>query len=89
MTFEAYWARFIYDVDFAQPDAVGYNEVIGTGNKINNIAQVYPQADVVEYYFEGFDPQYKGIDWRSLRLVLEGSEGLWYLVGIVHDEWTT
>ena len=88
MTFEAYWARFIYDADFWQPHAVGYDEVIGAGNTINNIAQVYPQASVIEYHFTGFDPQYGGLDWRSLRLVLEGSGGLWYLVGVVHGEWT-
>lgn len=88
LTFEAYFARFIYDADFARPHAVGYNEVIGRGNTINNIAQVYPNAVAIEYHFEGFDPAFAGLDWRSLRLVLEEKEGAWYLVGIVHDEWT-
>ena len=88
LTFEAYFARFIYDADFARPHAVGYNEVIGRGNTINNIAQVYPNAVTIEYHFEGFDPAFAGLDWRSLRLVLEEKEGLWYLIGIVHDEWT-
>jgi uncharacterized protein YraI len=88
LTFEAYYERFIYDADFARPDAVGYNEIIGRGNTINNIAEVYPHAIPIEYHFEGFDPEFAGFDWRSLRLVLEEKEGAWYLVGIVHDEWT-
>ena len=88
LTFEAYFARFIYDADFAWPHAVGYNEIIGWGNTINNIAEVYPSAVTIEYHFEGFDPTFAGLDWRSLRLVLEEKEGAWYLVGIVHDEWT-
>ncbi len=88
LAFEAYFARFIYDADFARPHAVGYNEVIGRGNTINNIAQVYPNAVAVEYHFEGFDPTFAGLDWRSLHLVLEEKEGAWHLVGIVHDEWT-
>jgi uncharacterized protein YraI len=88
LTFEAYFAGFIYDADFARPHAVGYNEVIGRGNTINNIAEVYPNAVTIEYHFEGFDPTFAGLDWRSLRLVLEEKEGAWYLVGIVHDEWT-
>ena len=88
LTFEAYFERFIYDADFARPHAVGYNEIIGWGNTINNIAEVYPSAVTIEYHFEGFDPTFAGLDWRSLRLVLEEKEGAWYLVGIVHDEWT-
>ena len=88
LTFADYYDEYVYDVDFAQPDAVGFGETIGLGNTINNIAQVYPGAFPVEYHFEGFDPQYAGFDWRSLRLVFEESGGSWYLVGIVHDEWT-
>jgi hypothetical protein len=88
LTFSQYVDRFVYDVDFAQPDVVGYGETVGRGNTINNIADVYPDATVVEYHFTGFDPDLMGLDWRSLRLVLEQQDGTWYLVGIVHDEWT-
>jgi hypothetical protein len=88
LTFAQYVDRFVYDTDFAQPDVVGYGEVVGRGNTINNIAEVYPDAVVVEYHFAGLDPQYMGMDWRSLRLVLEVQGDAWYLVGVVHDEWT-
>jgi hypothetical protein len=89
LTFREYFEWFVYDVEFARPDVAGFDETVGQGNTINNIAEVYPEAVVVEYHFEGFDPQYAGMDWRSLRLVLEESGGKWYLVGIVHDEWTS
>lgn len=88
LTFAEYYDRFIYDAKFAAPDVVGFAETVGKGNTINNIADVYPLAITVEYHFEGIDPQYAGLDWRSLRLVLEEMDGTWYLVGIVHDEWT-
>ena len=65
-----------------------FQQGIGQGNSINNIAQIYPSAVTVEYHFEGFEEEYAGLDWRSLRLVFEASGGTWYLVGIVHDEWT-
>jgi len=87
-TFQAYYAEFVYDVDFAQPEEIGFDEFIGQGNTINNIREAYPLGVPVEYYFSGFDPQYGGMDWRSLRLVFEQADGSWYLVGIVHDEWT-
>jgi hypothetical protein len=88
LTFQEYYARFVYDVDFAQPEVVGFDQVVGQGNTINNIAMVWPNGVTVEYHFEGFDPEYGGMDWRSLRLVFEEQDGTWYLVGIVHDEWT-
>jgi hypothetical protein len=28
------------------------------------------------------------MDWESLRLVFVQEDGAWWLVGIVHDEWT-
>ncbi len=88
LSFRQYYERFVYDVDFAQPDVVGFGQTVGQGNTINNIATVYPNGVTVEYHFESFDPQYGGMDWRSLRLVLEQADGVWYVVGIVHDEWT-
>ena len=88
VTFQEYHGRFVYDVDFAQPEVVGFDETVGRGNTLNNIATAYPDAVTVEYHFEGFEPQYAGMDWRSLRLVLAEFDGTWYLVGIVHDEWT-
>jgi hypothetical protein len=88
LTFAGYYDEYIYDVDFAHPHVIGFDQTIGMGSMINNIAEVYPQAVTVEYHFEGFEQQYAGYDWRSLRLVLEQAGEDWVLVGIVHAEWT-
>jgi hypothetical protein len=88
MTFLDYHARFIYDADFAWPSAIGFNEIVGAGNTINNLAEVYPGAQVVEFHLPGSDPRFGGMDWRSLRLVLEQVDGAWLLIAVVHDEWT-
>lgn len=88
-TFSDYYDRFIYDQDFANPHMIGNNVEIGTSSMINNISQAYPNGMFVEFHFTGFDPQYMGMDWRSLRLIFEDVNGSWHLVGIVHDEWTT
>jgi hypothetical protein len=88
LTFAQYYERFVYDQDYAQAEEVGFNQRLGTGNSIDNSQEFYPGAFVVEYYFSGFDPQYAGMDWRSLRLVFQQHQGAWYLVGIIHDEWT-
>lgn len=82
-----YYSRFIFDVDFTSPEAIGFNYRLSAGSRINNIAEVYPDGQVVEYYFSGFDPQYAGMDWRSLQLVFRPVEGSYKLAAIVHDEW--
>jgi hypothetical protein len=89
LTFAEYYDRFVYDQDFAHAEQVGYNQIIGMGNTINNCFEFYPRSIVVEYHFSGFDPGFEGMDWRSLRLVFQEEGGVWYCVGVIHDEWTT
>ena len=83
-----YYTSYIYDEDYANPETMMWNAPIGTGNMINNISTVYTSADYVEFHFSGFDPQYSGMDWSSLTLVFEQSGSNWYLVGIIHGQWT-
>ena len=87
MTFAEYYDEFVYDVDFATAPQVSINERMGTGT-IDNTAEFYPGSIVVEYHFPGFDEQYQGMDWRSLRLVFVDYMGRWVLAGVIHDEWT-
>lgn len=86
--FNDYYDRFVYDEDYIVPHIIGNNTAIGVGNITDNIAIEYPNGEFVEFHFTGFDSQYDGMDWRSLRLVFEQNAGAWYLVGIVHGEWT-
>src|SRR5215475_10885798 len=89
LTFRKYHRRFIFDHDFSRAKNVRYNgEIMGHGTTPNNIRSSYPEAIAVEYHFPGFDPKVSGMDWASLWLVFEKQNGQWYLVGIVHDEWT-
>jgi hypothetical protein len=88
LTFAGYYAKFVYDVDFAKAPDVAYNRAIGTGNSTDNSATAYPDAVMVEFHYAGFDPKLSGMDWRSLRLFFEQKDGTWYLVGIVHGQWT-
>jgi len=89
LSFNGYYERFIYDQDFAMAPEVGYNQILGKGNSLININEFFPESVFVEFHFPGFDPQYAGMDWRSLRLVFQELDGKWYLVGIIHDQWTT
>ena len=88
LTFAQYYDKFIYNQDFANAEKVSYNEIQQTGNTLVNIKDVYPQGNFIDYYFSGFNPEYEGIDWASLRLVFEQYNGQWYLVCIAHGQWT-
>jgi hypothetical protein len=88
LTFDAYYDEFVYTSDFANAEQIAVNQRLGQGNTINNISEFYPDSSFVEYHFSGFDPEYEGMDWESLRLVFKQENGTWFLVGVVHDQWT-
>ncbi len=88
LTFADYYSKFVDDEDFANAPQIAINHRLGTGNSIDNAYEYYQSSMMVEFYFPGFDPQYAGMDWRSLRLVFMQQGNDWYLVGIIHDQWT-
>ncbi len=83
-----YYEKFIYTEDFLNAEQVSYNEILRIGNMLENQFEVYEDAIIVEYYFPGFNPEYEGMDWQSLRLVFQQYDGTWLLVGIIHNQWT-
>ena len=58
------------------------------GNALENVLTAYPDDRFVEYHFPGLDESQEGFDWCSLKVVLAPCEGDWYLVGLIHSEWT-
>jgi hypothetical protein len=84
-----YAERYVFDTDFSATTTVSVNSDKASGNTVNNAAEVYPGDTRVEYYVagssEGGQP---GNDWKALRLVFEKVGGSWFLVGVIHDEWT-
>ncbi len=90
LTFKQYLTKYVVTHDFRTAKDVRWNHVMDRGSTIDNAASVYPNSQIIEYHFPGFDPQYGGMDWESLRLVFEkyAPDGHWYLVGVIHDHWT-
>lgn len=89
LTVPAYLKKFVYNADYLNAEAVGYNEVMKKGNSINNLKELYPNHHFIEYHFSGFEQKYNGMDWTSLRLVFEKQNGQYFIVAIIHDQWTT
>lgn len=90
LTPSEYYDEFIYSQDFIDPEEIGYNEIISDSGLVEeNQFDVYEDAIIVEYYFSGFEEEYDGMDWESLRLVFQYYEDTWLLVGVIHNQWTT
>jgi hypothetical protein len=88
MTLKDYIQKFVYDVDFVKPEKLSVNKSIGGGNSLDNLELIYKNCSFTESFFSGFEEKYAGMDWRSLRLVFKERKGKFFLVGIVHDQWT-
>jgi hypothetical protein len=88
LSFAEYYKRFVYDRDFARSPEISYNnQQDARGNTHDNSRGEYPDAIIVEFHFPGSEDS-EGIAFRVLRLVFEQYRDAWYLVHIVHDEWT-
>ena len=87
--------EYIIDQNFDVAERGQPNEIIRTGNTINNVPDAFIDSSVssrdeigfVEYHLEGSE-EYGGMDWASLRLVFQLERDSWYLIGIVRDRWT-
>ena len=88
MTPVDYFKRFVYNFDYASVGVLGVNSVIKEGNSLENVREVYKDAQFVEFHSPGADPQYAGIDWCSLKLVFEVYNDKLMLTAVIHSEWT-
>lgn len=76
-------------VDAGKYKSIGptLNRFQGSGNSLNNLKEIYPNADFVEFYYAGSE-KYSGMDWQALRLVFDNYKGKRYLIAIINDQWT-
>ncbi|HOZ84477.1 MAG TPA: hypothetical protein PK191_03250 [Niabella sp.] len=87
LTPEEYFNKFVYDANFVNPEKYAVDNIIKTGNSVNNLKSIYEGSNFTESNFSG-SKKNSGIDWKSVRLVFKQINGKYYLVGIVHDQWT-
>lgn len=88
MNIRTYFKKFVYDKDFLNAEKTNLNEIHGRGNTPDNLETVYLSSPYTESYFSGFEEKYSGMDWRALKLVYGKHEGKYYLIAVIHSEWT-
>jgi hypothetical protein len=88
LTNEAYFKMFVYDQNYAFADKMNYNREIKGSLTAGNVFEVYPKSIVVEYLCSKNGNPEEDSAWNDLKLVFAQEGKSWYLVGIIHDQWT-
>ncbi len=86
MTIPQYLERYVYHTDYSKAPQMGIDQVLMTGNALENVVEAYPGCRFVDFSFPASAED--AMDWCSLKLVFEPGESGWLLVGVVHGEWT-
>lgn len=84
LTIPEYFKKFVYNTDFLNAEKTSVNKMIGSGNSLNNLEKIYPDA----IFTESYDPGKHEMAWTTVRLVFKKDAGKFYLIAIVHDQWT-
>lgn len=88
LTIAEYWPKYVSSQMPAQEWGLLLDPSRKASNTIDNFADVYPDGQYVEYLQPGTEV-YGYLDWQSLRLGFQQSgDGAYYLMAIIHDEWT-
>ena len=88
MTMAQYLDRYVWDADYTRAPELGIDQIITGGNALENLAEAYKGCRFVDFCYPSADPVNDGLDWSSLKLVFQAEGSRWYLVGVVHGEWT-
>ena len=82
-----FFQEYMQTRDFSAAPVIGVNRVIKVGNAAENIAEAYPDCVFVDLYYPPGDPL-EGVDWISMKLVLEPIDGIYVLTALVRSVYT-
>lgn len=88
LTISQFLEEYIFSVDYTQAPSVGVDQIVMSGNSLENLQEAYPSCRFVDLCYPGLDPAYEGLDWCSLKMVFAPTQSGWYLVGLIHSQWT-
>lgn len=88
LTVSEYISRYVYNEDYRNAPVVSIDQIVASGNAMENVQEVFSDCRFVEYYFPGVKPELENFDWCALKVVMAPYAEQWYLVGLIHSEWT-
>ena len=89
MTAVEYVNEFVYNRDYTAATLVGINTIVKSGNALENITEVFPDIEFVDFLVPG-DQTDTGEDlgWGILRLGFDEFDGEYKLTLILNSSWT-
>lgn len=86
MTPEEYVSEFVCGVDYTQSEETAVDEILHSGNALENVTEAFPDAHFVDLYMPGTDAI--GQNWNILRIVFEEYEGHMAVTAVIHSGYT-
>lgn len=87
LTVSGYFDHYVNDKDYLNTRQIGMNAIIRQGNSGENVREIYPGGFFVDFHDPG-TAGYDGLDWSSLKIVMEVYEGEYKVVAVIHSEYT-
>ena len=89
MTVADYLSQFVLYRDYSASAILGINRIVRSGNALENIKDVFPNLQFVDFHIPGnADNDGEDCAWSSLRLGFEEYDGSLWLTLILSSRWT-
>jgi len=84
-----YFVEFVAAGSFANAPVIGINQIVRSGNALENITDIFPDVEFIDFHLPGGERETADEpDWSSLRLGFEEFDGSLRLILILHSKWT-
>ena len=87
LTVAEYFEEFVPAATHLSAPVIGINQVVRSGNALENMTDVFPNVQFVDFHIPGGD-QVDELEWSSLRLGFEEYDEHLRLIAIVFSRWT-
>jgi hypothetical protein len=89
MTVVDYLAEYVLAKDYFNASIIGINQIVKSGNALENIKEVFPEVKFVDFHIPGDEKDSaEDIGWTSLRLGFEEYDNKLWLTLILASKWT-
>ena len=82
-----YFSQFVSAADYMDAVIIGINQIVRSGNALENMTDVFPNVKFVDFHIPGNEPA-EELEWTSLRLGFEEHNGNLRLIAIVYSAWS-
>ena len=82
-----YFAEFVPAADFLDAKIIGINQIVRSGNALENITEVFPNVQFIDFHLSGGELM-EEFGWSSLRLGFEEYDGYYKLMLIAYSTWS-